>query len=143
MLTASLVVASACTGAAPESSERPSDRVSTEVGGVTVDGQAKTDLDGDDVLDCAPGVSIHGHAGFMNIGDPALTKAGALTNYLAGKSAKNLPVVASDFSQHSVGVGGGVLWVSNDHQVFTTMEQGAQGEWYVAGRSACSDIFDK
>lgn len=143
MLTASLVVASACTGAAPESPERPSERVLAEVSGVTDDGQAEIALDGDGVLDCAPGVGIHGHAGFIGIGDPALTKSGALTNYLAGKSAKNFPVVASDFSQHSAGDGGGVLWVSKDHQVFTIMEQDAKGEWYVAARSACNDVFDK
>jgi hypothetical protein len=107
-------------------------------------GAAESDVDGDGVLDCAPGVLIHGSAGFIGIGDPSPTKTGALTNYLSDeKSAEDIPLVASDFDQHSVGEGGGVLWVSRDRQVLAVMEQDAKGEWYVVARAACSDVFDE
>ena len=121
----------------------PYQQAPTRSPGGSGDGQAETDWDVDGVLYCAPGVGIHGHAGFIGIGDTAPTKSGALTNYLAGKSAVHIPVVASDFSQHSAGDAGGVLWVSRDRQVLTIMEQDAKGEWYVAARSACTDVFEK
>ena len=100
-----------------------------------------SDTDGDGVLDCAPGVMIHSSAGFIGIGEPAPTKTGAIANYLSDeRRASGISSAASDFSEYSVGEGGGVTWVSEDRQVVTVLEQDAKREWFVVARSMCTDV---
>jgi hypothetical protein len=138
LLIGALAAQLAIAGGAPNQQVAAGTPRDADVGGVD------SDTDGDGILDCAPDALINLHAGWGAIGDPAPTKSGALTNFFSEeKSTEDIPVVASDFSQHSVGESGGVTWVSDDRQVLAILEQDPKGQWYVAARGVCSDVFVK